>query len=145
MQHNNQLIHKSIELFTLKRSRILKDFTLKDSRFYAETLPHSIYTYINIYKKTVISVVKFVDKSIPRILATLVFASLTTMFISGCTVSRADKEQDAALHLIKIPHTDFEQFEASELHPAEYFTCGELGNPCRHYLLITPKGDRQHA
>jgi hypothetical protein len=48
-------IHRLKQLFTLKRSRKIADFTLKHSRLYAETLPRSIYTCICLYKKPVVS------------------------------------------------------------------------------------------
>ena len=48
------IIHSFTKLLTLKRSRFFTNFTLKRSRFYAETLPHSIYTYIYLYKKPVV-------------------------------------------------------------------------------------------
>lgn len=47
-------IHSFIKLFTLKRSRLQVIFTLKHSRFYAETLPHSIYLYLPVCKEPVV-------------------------------------------------------------------------------------------
>lgn len=46
------IIHILTKLFTLKRSREVAVFTLKRSRFSAETLPHSIYAFIYLYKNT---------------------------------------------------------------------------------------------
>jgi len=72
-----------------------------------------------------------------------IFADLGIILISGCTLSQADKEQNAALHLINPPQQSFQQWKASKTHPVEYFTCGELSTLCR-YSLTQSKGDR-HA
>lgn len=50
-----------LKLFTLKHSRFFAGFALKYSRISAETLPHSIYTYSYIYKKTNSCLVKSVN------------------------------------------------------------------------------------
>lgn len=52
-----------LKLFTLKHSRFFGISPLKHSRFYAETLPHSIYTYSYKYKKTNSCVKEVVDNS----------------------------------------------------------------------------------
>lgn len=60
--YTKKLIHRIKGLFTLKHSLDFARFTLKRSRFSAETLPHSIYTYNNLYKKTYSCQSKSVDK-----------------------------------------------------------------------------------
>jgi hypothetical protein len=56
-----------------------------------------------------------------------------SIFISACScphVSLDESIQDAALHLTKPPHHDFQQWQGNSFHPAAYFTCGEWQNPC---------------
>jgi len=126
-----KLFHSIKELFTLKQSRILSDFTLKRSRFSAETLPHSIYTYIYIYKKTNSCKVKTVDNRNKRIY--LLFGYFVVLTLSGCcSPSLAEREQANALHLSLPPPKSFEQKPAGRFYPAKYYSCGELNNPCRN-------------
>ncbi len=56
---------------------------------------------------------------------------LITIFSTACSkINPAEKEQDAALHLSQPLYRHFEQIEANELHPSEYFTCGEWKYSC---------------
>jgi hypothetical protein len=78
------------------------------------------------------------NKLMSKIILNIQVSVLGIMLIvlSGCTPSQAEKEQDAAFNLSSPPHKHFQQFNDNEFHPAEYFTCGEIGNPCKHYHNI---------
>lgn len=116
-----KLFHSKKELFTLKRSRILRDFTLKLSRFYAETLPHSIYTYSYIYKKTNSWLLKSVDKWIfkNKLLLIVLFFPL----ISGCQKNIYIPTSSAGTMCVN-------ERLATPTHPSQFYLCGNNCYPC---------------
>ena len=57
-----------------------------------------------------------------------------TLTISSCISSPAEKQQDSSLTLQSPPHQHFQQLNGDELHPAQYFTCGKIDNPCNNHL-----------
>lgn len=116
----NQFTHKRKELFTLKHSRNLAGFTLKRSRFSAETLPHSIYTYKYIYKKTNSCRVISVDN-----LKKSVILIGFMIFLTSCAATQDQRIQDETLNLTNPPHKCFKQNAGNYFHPPEFFTCNQ--------------------
>lgn len=69
-------------------------------------------------------------------ISVILLSVVVLCILSACTPSLSEKEQDAAFNLSTPPHKHFQQFNGNEFHPAEYFTCGGMGNPCKHYHNI---------
>lgn len=121
------IIHKLIKLFTLKRSRKVADFTLKHSRFFAETLPHSIYAFIYLYKKTCSYQLQIVDK-LKKLFLILGFAAVVSTSLSACHHTNCDEvEQNTLLHFDEPPAQCFKQKKAIRNQPAQFYTC-DLSN-----------------
>lgn len=116
------IIHRVIELFTLKRSRLLVDFTLKHSRFSAETLPH-IYTYINLYKKPVVSHYKIVNKFIYDYLIKILSVIFFGIILTGC-------HETIYICCQPINKISVTQRLANTTQPAEFYLCGNSLYPC---------------
>lgn len=116
------IIHKLIKLFTLKRSRFDSNFTLKHSRLSAETLLHTIYTYIYLYKKTCSYSQQIVNNFFVKNILTILTMVLITFGVTACT-SQAEIFQDSALHLTNPPHNCFRQILGNKYHPDQFYTC----------------------
>lgn len=124
----------------------MNDYTLQWYRLYAETVPLYKDTCSYMYKKpcnwATVSVdnlkneiKKIVDgnnmnKAVlnKKIFELLIFCNI--LGLSGCSLSCAEREQNSALHLTAPPHKHFQQLPGDKLHPAAYFTCGCMKNPC---------------
>jgi len=115
------------KLFTLKHSRKTRYLPLKHSRFSAETLPHSIYTYSYLYKKTISCWMFAVDKWKKFICLSLF---LTAMILSSCASNQDQKIQNSMLQELKTPHKCFRQYSATKNNPPSFYTCDQRKQLC---------------
>ncbi len=121
------IIHRLMQLFTLKHSCLLANSALKRSWIYAETLLRSIYTYIYLYKKTCSWGQQAVNKSFFVKIKSTSFVCL--LMITASLVTSCQKT--IWVPALRQPDLRFGQHPATITQPAKYYVCGNAQYPCR--------------
>lgn len=124
------------KLFTLKRSCNLANSTLKRSWVYAETLLHSLYTYIYLYKKSCSCQLQAVNNEDKYFLPSLAYLgkdkaflfALLTIFILCISTGCCQK----TIYICKQPICKMGVIEkpATSINPPQFYLCGNARHPC---------------
>lgn len=143
-----KIIHRQMELSTLKHSRYVLNLALKHSRLCAETLPHSIYTYSYLYKNTCSKVLIIVDnflkkqksylektgyKKLSKNILSIVSLSVIGFTLAGCQKTIHFSE-------CKFYQRGIMQKPATKYQPAKFYICGDGMFPCPQTNSTQPKG-----
>ncbi|GEM_PF-4884390 len=66
----------------------------------------------------------------------LVFVLTMLIALSGCASTPSAKEQEAAFQSAAPLHQHFQQVSGDRVHPARYFSCGEVNHPCKRCSAV---------
>jgi len=117
------IIHRLTKLSTLKHSCFSANFALKRSWKFAETLLHSIYTYIYLYKNTCIRGATIVNNFFIKIFFTF-FIVVLFICLTGC-------HKTIYICYKPISKLSVKEIPATNAHPAQFYLCSNHQYPCK--------------